>query len=92
MKLCSACAKQNTSVNASYACSILAKQALFDLVGQSPSSLIINLEQVMKSFLVSNIYFLFLLPVVDSAFLLSTEEQLHVNIVRTSFLCYVAGF
>ena len=25
IKLCSACAKQNTSVNASYACSVLAK-------------------------------------------------------------------
>ena len=74
IKLYLACAKQNTSVNASDACSLLAKQTLFVLVGQSPSSVIINFEQVIKSFLVWNIYFTFFLPVVDCTFLLSTEE------------------
>ena len=37
---------------ASDACSLLAKQILSDLVGQRPSSLIINFEQIKKSFLV----------------------------------------
>ena len=38
------CAKQNPAVNAIDACSVLAKQTLSDLVGQRPSSLIINFE------------------------------------------------
>ena len=37
IKLCSTCAKQNTSVNASDAYSLLAKYTLFDRAGQSPS-------------------------------------------------------
>ena len=51
IKLCSACAKQNASVNANDACLLLEKWRLCDLVGQSTSSLIINFEQVTKSFL-----------------------------------------
>ena len=45
-------AKQNTSVNARDACSLLPKQKLFDLVGRSPNSLVINFDQFIKSFLV----------------------------------------
>ena len=52
IKLCSECAKQNAAVNASHACSLLAKWALSDLVEQRLSSLIINFKQVIKSFLV----------------------------------------
>ena len=48
IKLCLACAIKDTSD----ACSLLAKQTLFDLIGEPPSSLIINFEQVIKSFLV----------------------------------------
>ena len=44
--------RTNTSVNASDACSLLAKYTLFDLAGHSPSLLNINFEQVIKSFLV----------------------------------------
>ena len=61
-KLCSACAIKNTSD----AFSMLAKYTLSDLIGEPPSSLIINFEQVIKSFLVWNIYFTFL---VDCTFL-----------------------
>ena len=63
IKLCSACAIKNTSD----ACSLLAKETLSDLVGESSSSLIINFEQVIKSFLVWHTYFTFL---VDCTFLL----------------------
>ena len=53
IKLYSACVEQNTAVKAaSNACSLLSKQTLSDLVGQRPSSLISNFEQVIKSFLV----------------------------------------
>ena len=48
-----ACLKQNTTVKtASDVCSLLAKSRLSDLVGQRPSSLINNFEQVIKPFLV----------------------------------------
>ena len=52
IKLCSAFAKQSTSVTARDACPSLGKQTSFDLVGQRPGLLIINFEQVIKSFLV----------------------------------------
>ena len=52
IKLSLVCAKQNVAVNASDACSLLAKQRLSDLVRQRTSSLIIKFEQVIKSFLV----------------------------------------
>ena len=53
IKLSSKCAEQNAAVKtASDACSLLAKQALSDLVGQRLNSLIINFEQFVKSFLV----------------------------------------
>ena len=74
IKLCSACAKQNTALNASDACSLLGKETLSNLVGQCTSSLIINFEQVIQSFLVWNIYFTFFLPFLDCTFSLSTEE------------------
>ena len=48
IKLRSACVTKNTSD----ACSLLAKQTLFVLIGELPSSLIINFEQLIKSFLV----------------------------------------
>ena len=73
MKLCSTCAKQNAAVNESNACSLLAKQTLFDLVRQRPSSLISNFEQVVKSFLVWNIYFSFFSPIANCTFWLSPE-------------------
>ena len=47
------------------ACSLLVKYTFYDLVGQSPSSFINKFEQVIKTFLVSNLYFTFFLPVVD---------------------------
>ena len=53
IKLCSTCAKQNASVKTeSDACLLLAKQTVSNLVGQRPSSLIINFKQVIKPFLV----------------------------------------
>ena len=52
IKLCSACAKQNAAANASDASLLLTKWTLSDLVGQRSSLLIINFEQVIKSFLV----------------------------------------
>ena len=48
---------------------IVRKLTLSDLVRQHPSPLIINFEQVMKFFLVGNIYFTFFLPVVNCTFL-----------------------
>ena len=48
----SACAKQNAAANASDNCPLLAKQRLSDIFGQRKSSLVINFEQVIKSFLV----------------------------------------
>ena len=97
IKLCSACAKQIAAVNASDACSLLAKEALFDLVGQHPTLLIINFEQVINYFLVWNIYFIFFLPVVDCTFLLeywrvTSWKYSLSNIAQTSSLCYVADF
>ena len=52
IKLCLVCVKQKAAVNASNACSLLAKETVSDLVGQLPSSLIINFDQVIISFLV----------------------------------------
>ena len=53
IKLCSACEKQNTGVKSAInACLLIAKETFFDLVGQRPSSLIINFEQVIKPCLV----------------------------------------
>ena len=53
IKLYSACAKLNAAVKtASDACLLLAKYTLSDLVGERPSSLIINFEQVINPFLV----------------------------------------
>ena len=55
-----ACVKQNTTVKTAIdACSLLTKQASSDLVWEPASSLIINSEQVIKPFLVLNIYFTF---------------------------------
>ena len=63
------CAKQNTAVKTAInACSLLAKQTLSDLVGKGASSLIITFKQVIKPFLVLNIYFTFFLSVVDFTF------------------------
>ena len=73
IKLYSACVKQNAAVKtASDAFSLLAKEALSNLVGQRPSLLIVNFELVIKLFLVWNIYFAFFLPVVDCTFYNST--------------------
>ena len=61
IKLCSTCPKQNVAVRtASDTCSVLTSYTLSDLVWQRPSYFIINFEQVIKSFLVWNIYFIFL--------------------------------
>ena len=68
IKLCSTCAKQNAGVNTSDACSLLAKWTLSDLVGQHPSSLIINFEHFVNSFLIWNIYFTLFLPSDDCTF------------------------
>ena len=54
-----------TAINA---CSLLAKQTLFDLVGERASSVIINFEQSIKPFLVWNIYFTFFWLLVDCSF------------------------
>ena len=68
--------KQNTTVKtASDVCSLLAKQTLSDLLGQRRSLKIYNFEQVIKSFLVRNIYFVFLLPVIDCTFYKSTIKS-----------------
>ena len=76
VKLCLACVKQNTAVKtASDAYPLLAKYRLSDLVGQRPSFLIINFKQVMKPFLVWNIYLTFFLPVVDCTFYKSTIKS-----------------
>ena len=50
IKLCSVCAIKTTYD----ACSLLGKYALSDLIWEPLSSLIINFEQVTKSFLVWN--------------------------------------
>ena len=62
IKLCSAWAMKTESD----ACSLLAKQTLPNLVGEYPSPLIINFKQVIKHFLVQNIYLTFL---IDCTFL-----------------------
>ena len=54
--------------SASDTCLLLAKYTLSDLVGQRPSLLIINFEQVIKAFLIWIIYFTFFLPLVDCTF------------------------
>ena len=55
-----ACVKQNTTVKAAIdACSLITKQTSSDLVWEPVSSLIINFEQVIRPFLVFNIYFTF---------------------------------
>ena len=51
-------------------CSLLAKYTLSDLVGEPPSSLIINFEQVIKFFLARNISFFWLI----ARFYISNEE------------------
>ena len=72
----SACVKQNTAGKTAIdACSLLAKQTFFDLVGEPASSLIINFEKVMEPFLVLNIYFTFFLPVVDCTFYKGTIKS-----------------
>ena len=87
------CAKQNAAIKtATDTCLLLAKQTLSDLVRQRPSSLIINFEQVIKSFLVWNIHFTFFLPAVDGTFLLEYWRVSRLNIAQTSSLCNVAGF
>ena len=69
IKLCSACVKQNTAVKTALdACSLLTKNIFSGLVGERPSSLIFNFQQVIKPFLVWNIYFTFFLTVVDCSF------------------------
>ena len=69
IKSCSACVRQNTAVKtASVGCSLSPKKTLSDLIGQRPSVLIINFEQGMKAFLVSNIYFTFFFPVLIALF------------------------
>ena len=69
IKLCSACVKQNTAVKTALdACSLLTKNIFSGLVGERPSSLIFNFQQVIKPFLVWNIYFTFFLTVVDCTF------------------------
>ena len=66
MKRCSACVKQNAAVKTAIdARSLLAKWIFFDLVEKHTSSLIINFKQAIKSFLVWNIYFIFLISVVN---------------------------
>ena len=64
--------KNKTAIDA---CSLLAKQAFSDLVGEPASSLIINFEQVIEPFLVLNIYFTFFLSVVDCTFYKSTIKS-----------------
>ena len=65
IKLCSACVKQNTAVKT-------AIDVFSLLVGQRPSSSMIDFEQVIKPLLVWNIYFMFFLPVVDCTFCKTT--------------------
>ena len=93
-----ACAIQNAAAKtATNACFLLAKWILSDLVGQRPSSSIINFEEVKNFFLVWNFYFTFFLPVVDCTFL---QEHRKVtswkygwsNIAQTNSLWYVVGF
>ena len=75
MKLCSACVKQSTAVKTvSVVCSLF-KYTLSDLVGQRPSLLILNFEQVIKPFFVSNVYFTFFLPLDDCTFYTSTIKS-----------------
>ena len=64
--------KNKTAIDA---CSLLAKQAFSDLVGEPASSLIINFEQVIEPFLVLNIYFTFFLSLVDRTFYKSTSKS-----------------
>ena len=66
------------------------------LVGQYLSSLIINFEQVIKSFLFWDIYCTFFLPVVDCTFLpeywrATSWKYSFQNIAQMSSPCYVAG-
>ena len=86
----SACVKQNTAVKTAINdCSLLAKYTFSYLVGEGASSLIINFEQVIKPFLVWNIYFTFFLSVDDCPFYKRTIKSncvlllCHVR-VRTS--------
>ena len=72
---------QYAASNASDVCSLLAKQALSDIDGQGQSLLIINFEQVRKSFLVWNIYFTFFLTVADFTFSL---EYWRVTLLKYS--------
>ena len=56
-------------------CSLLAKQTFPDLLGELPCSLIFKFEQVIKPFLVWNIYFTFFLSVLDCIFYKSTIKS-----------------
>ena len=63
------CLKQNTAVKTAIdVCSLSARLTFSDLVGKLASSLIINFEQVIKPFLVWNIYFTFFSSVVEYIF------------------------
>ena len=50
-------------------------RCLFNVAGERVSSFIINFEQVIKPFLVWNIYFIFLLSVVDCTFYKNNIES-----------------
>ena len=85
IKRCWACVKQNTAVKTAIdVCSLLAKYTFSDLVGEPSSSLIINFEQVIETFLVLNIYFTFFLSVVDCNFYKSTIKS---NCSRQELFC-----
>ena len=76
IELCATCVKQNTAVKVAIdTCSLSVKQTFSDLVGESAISLIIKFEQVIKPFLVWNIYFTFLFSVVDFTFYRSTVKS-----------------
>ena len=83
IKSCLACVKQNTAVKTAIdACSLFASS---DLVRQRPSSLIINLDQVIKPFL----------PVVDCTFYKSTIKSNYILLschVRVSEWIYTLYF
>ena len=68
---------------------IVSKIGIICYIGQRPSSLIINFKQVIKSFLVSNVYFTFFLTVVDCTFSLLKSKFMEKS---RSNIAYVAGF
>ena len=68
--------KKNTTIKTEIgACSLLAKYAFSDQVRERAISLTINFEQVIKPFLIWNIYFSFFLALVDYSFYKSTIES-----------------